>query len=196
MIAITIIVAVIASVQSVSGIPNLERYLFEIKKITPISTDIIAVNRFEYCRHFLFCTVMPEAISIDAAGIAAPAGLEASLETQELLSNEGIDVSRHKARLLTDDMVLRADLILVMEKRHELNILERVPSARNRLYLLKEFANMIDIRRVDLRENILQATYYVDFDSNETLINAMEKLNKTIPNVSLTFIDQDREARG
>lgn len=72
----------------------------------------------------------------------------------------------------------------------EKNILRQIDS------ILKEHSNIIDIRRVDIRGNALHATYYVDFDSNEVLTNVLENLKKAIPDVSLTFIDQDREARG
>ncbi|MDD5005779.1 MAG: DUF4956 domain-containing protein [Candidatus Omnitrophica bacterium] len=62
--------------------------------------------------------------------------------------------------------------------------------------ILKEHSNIIDIRRVDMRDNILHATYYVDFDNNELLMSVLENLKKSIPNVAITFIDQDRETRG
>jgi len=62
--------------------------------------------------------------------------------------------------------------------------------------ILKEYSNVIDIRRVDLRDKTLHVTYYVDFDNNEILISVIERLKKEIPDVILTFIDQDREARG
>jgi len=62
--------------------------------------------------------------------------------------------------------------------------------------ILKTYSNVIDIRRLDLKGEILHATYYVDFDNNEILTEVLEKLRKAIPNVALTFIDQDREARG
>ncbi|MFC1646348.1 DUF4956 domain-containing protein [Candidatus Omnitrophota bacterium] len=62
--------------------------------------------------------------------------------------------------------------------------------------ILKGYSNIIDIRRIDLRDNMLHVTYYVDFDNNEILTDVIEKIKSTIPNVALTFIDQDREARG
>ena len=61
--------------------------------------------------------------------------------------------------------------------------------------ILKEHSNIIDIRRVDLRGDDLHITYYVDFDNNEILTDVLEHLKKTIPNSTLTFIDQDRESR-
>jgi len=62
--------------------------------------------------------------------------------------------------------------------------------------ILKAHSKIIDIRRLDLRENDLNIAYYVDFDSNEVLTTVLEKIKKAIPKATLTFIDQDREARG
>ena len=83
-------------------------------------------------------------IEVLAAGIGAFPGMAPTNQTVELLKEEGVDMSEYRAQVLSDEMVKKSDLILVMEKRHELNILERIPQARNRLYLLKEFANIID----------------------------------------------------
>ncbi|MFC1709916.1 DUF4956 domain-containing protein [Candidatus Omnitrophota bacterium] len=80
--------------------------------------------------------------------------------------------------------------IEVSKVRSEREILNQIDA------VLKEYSSMIDIRRVDLRDNNLHATYYVDFANNEILTTVLEKLKQAIPNVSLTFIDQDREARG
>jgi len=76
------------------------------------------------------------------AGIAAVLGMAPTADTVELLQKEDIDVSAHKATNLSDMMIKKSDIILVMEKIHEERILKRVPSARNRLYLLKEFTKM------------------------------------------------------
>jgi len=83
-------------------------------------------------------------VEVRAAGVGAFPGMRATLETQELLEAEGIDVSNHQAQQLTDDLLKRADLILVMQKQHEHTILRKYPFAKNRLYLLKEFAKIQD----------------------------------------------------
>jgi uncharacterized membrane protein YhiD involved in acid resistance len=62
--------------------------------------------------------------------------------------------------------------------------------------ILKGNSSLFDIRRVDMRGDTLHVTYYVDFESNEVLTAVLDSLKKSIPNVALTFIDQDREARG
>jgi tRNA threonylcarbamoyl adenosine modification protein (Sua5/YciO/YrdC/YwlC family) len=81
-------------------------------------------------------------VEVVAAGIGVLPGMSASYETQRLLQQEGIDVSGHRAQQLTSDLVKKADLILAMQKYHEDSILKRYPFAKNRLYLLKEFAKI------------------------------------------------------
>jgi tRNA threonylcarbamoyl adenosine modification protein (Sua5/YciO/YrdC/YwlC family) len=79
-------------------------------------------------------------IEVHSAGIAAPMGIEASLETKQLLKEGGIDVSGHRAQRLDAEMLKRSDLILVMERSQEEAILRRDSHLKNRVYLLKEFS--------------------------------------------------------
>lgn len=83
-------------------------------------------------------------VNITAAGLAVLPGMGASFETRKLLEQEGIDVSKHRARQFTAEIAKRADLILVMQKVHEQRILRDYPFVKNRLYLLKEFAKIDD----------------------------------------------------
>ncbi len=83
-------------------------------------------------------------VEVTSAGTSASLGMLPSEQTKLLLLKEGIDVSEHRARRVSDDMLKKADLILVMEKTHEKNIIERFPAVKNRVYLLKEFAKMRD----------------------------------------------------
>ena len=82
-------------------------------------------------------------IEVLSAGIMMAAGLGASFETQELLKAEGIDVSRHRSQRVRPSLLKKADLILVMERLHEERILQLAPEVKNRLFLLKEFANPV-----------------------------------------------------
>ena len=83
-------------------------------------------------------------VEVLSAGIAMVAGLGATEETRRLLAREGIDVSGHLSQKVTQDLVKKSDLILVMEKLHEERMLELTPEAKNRLFLLKEFAKIGD----------------------------------------------------
>lgn len=87
-------------------------------------------------------------VEVQAVGVGAIPGMGATKETIELLAKEGMDVSGHRAQRLTDEFVKRSDLILVMEKFQEDEVLKRVPDAKGRIYLLGEFcprANHIEI---------------------------------------------------
>jgi len=79
-------------------------------------------------------------IEVASAGIGAYEGMSASNETAALLKDEGIDVSRHQARRATDDILKRSDLILVMQRFQENDILDRCPFLKGRVYLLEEFS--------------------------------------------------------
>jgi tRNA threonylcarbamoyl adenosine modification protein (Sua5/YciO/YrdC/YwlC family) len=82
-------------------------------------------------------------IEVLSAGLMMMGGLSATEETKKILEEEEkIDVSGHRSQRITQDMVRKADLILVMEKLHEQRILEFAPDVKNRLFLLKEFAKI------------------------------------------------------
>ena len=82
-------------------------------------------------------------VEVLSAGIMMLEGLTATDEVKELLRREGIDVSAHRSQKVTRDMIKKSDIILVMEKLHEKRALELVPEVKNRLFLLKEFANPV-----------------------------------------------------
>ncbi|MFA5199983.1 MAG: L-threonylcarbamoyladenylate synthase [Candidatus Omnitrophota bacterium] len=83
-------------------------------------------------------------VEVSSAGMMAIDGAGASFETRAVLEKVGADVSMHRARKVTKELIDRTDLILVMEKIHEEKILELAPEAKNRLFLLKEFAKIND----------------------------------------------------
>ena len=77
------------------------------------------------------------------AGTAAIKGMPATAEAIQVMSEENIDVSGHQSSPLNDEMIDQADLILVMEERHQEHILARKPSAGNKVHLLSE-SDLID----------------------------------------------------
>jgi len=91
-------------------------------------------------------------IQVSSAGIMALAGMGASQETREVLANEGIDASSHRAQRVTKELLDCSDIILVMESVHEEQILKISPEVKNRLFLLKEFAALSGNR--DIINNI------------------------------------------
>ena len=75
-------------------------------------------------------------ITVSSAGISPFPGMHATKEAQEVLGKEGIDVSDHVARKLTDLEIRESDLIFVMEEIHKRYILERDPQAGKKIRLL------------------------------------------------------------
>lgn len=78
-------------------------------------------------------------IRITSAGTAAPEGMKPPAVVEAVMKREGIDVSAHRTRFLTVDLIEEATLILVMEKYHRQRILETSPEASGKIFLLREF---------------------------------------------------------
>ncbi|MDD5116430.1 MAG: L-threonylcarbamoyladenylate synthase [Candidatus Omnitrophica bacterium] len=80
-------------------------------------------------------------VEVASAGIIALSGSGASAETREVLKKEGIDAAGHRARKVNREILESSDIILVMEPMHESSILQLAPETKNRIFLLREFAN-------------------------------------------------------
>lgn len=80
-----------------------------------------------------------DGIDVKSCGISAMNGASPTVETIEVMKKEGIDVSAQKSRRITEDLIKGSDLILVMEESHKEEVIKRVPEAKSKTYLLKEF---------------------------------------------------------
>ncbi len=78
-------------------------------------------------------------IEVRSAGVNAIDGMSPTQETAQVLAKEGADVLGLKSKSLTDDMILSADLILVMAANHMDEIKVRVPEAASKTHLLRQF---------------------------------------------------------
>jgi len=76
----------------------------------------------------------PEDVVISSAGIGALVGEPADPIAVKLMQDRGIDISQHRARQLTLEIVREADLILVMEKRHMNAVHSISPSAHGKVH--------------------------------------------------------------
>ncbi|MBO8126099.1 MAG: low molecular weight protein arginine phosphatase [Firmicutes bacterium] len=80
-------------------------------------------------------------VQVSSAGVSALPSMPASPEAVEVLAKGWqLDISSHKATQLTDELVSGADLILTMSKSHQDYILQVVPEAKEKVFLLSEFA--------------------------------------------------------
>lgn len=78
-------------------------------------------------------------IEISSAGTFANNGDNVSTHSQKALEKLGIDISQHKSTLV-QKYLIEADLILTMTKSHKETILRNFPEAKDKVFLLNEYA--------------------------------------------------------
>lgn len=77
-------------------------------------------------------------IEVTSAGTGAWEGAPASEGAYLVGLERGLDLSGHRARLITGEMVSASDLVLTMARHHRARVLEL--GAEGRVHLLGEFA--------------------------------------------------------
>ncbi len=75
-----------------------------------------------------------------SAGLMAPIGSPASREAVQALADWGVDLTPHRSRQFSRDMVQRAAQILVMTEAHKDAIVHSFPEAEGKVFLLKSFS--------------------------------------------------------
>ncbi|HHY94893.1 MAG TPA: low molecular weight protein arginine phosphatase [Firmicutes bacterium] len=78
-------------------------------------------------------------VEVTSAGTGAVPDMPASEEARAVMARRGLDLSGHRSRRLTADMVRQATLILTMTRGHLREILRLVPEARGKVFLLKYY---------------------------------------------------------
>ena len=77
---------------------------------------------------------------VQSAGVYAGEGSHASPEAVTALREKQIDLSPHRSRPLSQDLVQRASLILVMTRHHYVDVLRMFPEADGRVFLMTAFS--------------------------------------------------------
>lgn len=76
---------------------------------------------------------------IQSAGLGALVGQQPDEMVCELMLRQAIDISDYQSTQITQDMILKADLILVMESAHKELIEKQEPSAKGKVFRLGEW---------------------------------------------------------
>ncbi|WP_242344767.1 low molecular weight protein-tyrosine-phosphatase [Anaeromyxobacter terrae] len=76
---------------------------------------------------------------VESAGLGALEGRGADPIAVALMAERGLDLTSHRARQLTPEMLAAADLVLVMESGHQRKIEAIAPSARGRVHRIGKF---------------------------------------------------------
>ncbi len=77
---------------------------------------------------------------IDSAGVSAFDGERATNNTQIVAGERGLDLSAHRSKLATREVVEPFSLVLVMEERHRTMLRDAYPEFSDRVYLLREMS--------------------------------------------------------
>ena len=78
-------------------------------------------------------------ITVESAGLGALVDWPAAKYAEELMAERGLDISAHRARQLTPDLIKQADLVLVMESAHKKAIEADDATARGKVARLGEW---------------------------------------------------------
>lgn len=77
-----------------------------------------------------------------SAGTLAWPGEKATNQAVEALAMQGIELSHHRATLLTPELVKEADLVLTMTESHRRQILSLLPDAEGKVFTLGGYAGV------------------------------------------------------
>jgi len=80
-------------------------------------------------------------IAVSSAGISVFNSSKASEKAVEISKQGEVDISEHKARAIDEDIVERADMILVMDSIQKEELLTNFPKSSNKIYFLGSFLN-------------------------------------------------------
>ena len=78
---------------------------------------------------------------ISSAGIGALVDKGIEENAAQLLSKNSYNAENHKARQVSESIINNADLILVMEKKHQQVLMQKYPSASGKIMLLGKWNN-------------------------------------------------------
>ena len=100
--------------------------------------------------------------SVSSAGISALDGFPATEETIRVMRENGADVSGHRSRRLTAEMIESANKIFAMERFHKDWILRLAPEAANKVMLLTEYSKKGDgfTAEIDIPDPIRMSDHF------------------------------------
>lgn len=120
---------------------------------------------------------------IGSAGVAAVEGLPASTEAQKVLSEWGIDLSKHRSRPLSKELVDEADWLIVMTEGHADLVKAVFPEAADRVRLLTSFSPKR--RQSDVPDPIGQST--------EVYRWTRDLIDRAVADVLLAMLEEEKK---
>ncbi|WP_350343544.1 low molecular weight protein arginine phosphatase [Proteinivorax tanatarense] len=83
-------------------------------------------------------SITGEDVQVLSAGLMAFDDMPASEYSKKVAEEAGLDISKHKSKQVTQNLVKSAGLILTMTKAHKNTLLNTFPESKGKVYTLKE----------------------------------------------------------
>ena len=114
----------------------------EPKRVLIVCTGNVCRSPMAYglLRRRLEALGLGDLIQVETAGTHALDHQPPTPLAQEVIAERGYDISHHRARTATPEILEQADLILVMTEAHRQAIFHRLPRVLPRVLLLSELA--------------------------------------------------------
>jgi len=93
--------------------------------------------------HVLLARELPDRIVL-SAGLGAMVGEPADPHSVAVVADAGLDLGEHRAQQVNRALCQWADLILVMEEHHRVELERRYPLVRGKVFRLDEKADIAD----------------------------------------------------
>lgn len=123
-----------------------------------------------------------ENINVSSAGLSAFQGDRANQKAIDVLKNQGIDISEHRARQLTGEIINSSDLILTMTYAHKMSILNYAPKSKGKVFTLKEYAREADGEESGNMNLDIHDPYGRDYSVYESVMNEIQTEIESIIN--------------
>ena len=106
-------------------------------------------------------------IEISSAGISVYGGMPASPHSTECMSKMGLSLENHRARLVNQADINKADLVLTMTKAHKSYILQAFSNANRKTFTINEYAG---------EENDISDPYNLDYNAYDSCAKELHRL--------------------
>lgn len=84
---------------------------------------------------------LQDSIAVESAGAGALDGYPAAEHAISVGREHGLDLTPHRARTVTPELIRNADLVLCMGKYHQMDLIRVFPHFEDKIFALKEFAS-------------------------------------------------------
>lgn len=110
------------------------------KRVLIVCTGNVCRSPMAYglLRHYLAQKGLDQEVVVETAGTHALDNQPPTRLAQEVMAARGIDITDHRARTATPEMLAQADVILVMSEQQRQTLFHRLPDALPRILLLSE----------------------------------------------------------